>query len=91
MIKKIFLLFLIGGLPLLKVLLNSTIEVIKYYGNDILIFLFKTYITSPYAIVRIIMLIVSGFGIWIGFKNRKVLFTTVSFICEVVSIISFFC
>ena len=48
----------------------------------------EEYLTSPYFIVSVIMVIASGFGIWFGTKGGKVLFLIVSIICELVSFTS---
>ena len=48
----------------------------------------KDYLTSPYFIVGIIMAIASAFGIWFGAKGGKILFLTVSIICEIASVVS---
>lgn len=48
----------------------------------------EEYLTSPYFIVGVIMAIGSACGIWFGAKGGRVLFLTVSIICEVVSLVS---
>lgn len=48
----------------------------------------EDYLTSPYFITGVIMSIASAFGIWFGAKGGKILFLTVSIICEIVSVVS---
>lgn len=48
----------------------------------------EEYLTSPYFIVGVILLIASSFGIWFGVKGGRVLFLIVSIICEVASLVS---
>ena len=50
----------------------------------------EDYLTAPYFIVGVIMVICSAFGIWFGAKGGKVLFLIVSIICEVASLVSIF-
>ena len=48
----------------------------------------EDYLTSPYFITGVIMSIASAFGIWFGAKGGKILFLTVSIICEIASVVS---
>ena len=48
----------------------------------------EDYLTSPYFITGVIMSIASAFGIWFGAKGGKILFLTVTIICEIVSVVS---
>ena len=50
----------------------------------------EEYLTSPYFIVGVIMVVGSAFGIWFGAKGGKVLFLIVSIICELASLVSIF-
>ena len=48
----------------------------------------EDYLTSPYFITGVVMSIASAFGIWFGVKGGKILFLTVSIICEIASVVS---
>lgn len=48
----------------------------------------EDYLTSPYFITGVVMSIASAFGIWFGAKGGKILFLTVSIICEIASVVS---
>lgn len=48
----------------------------------------EDYLTSPYFITGVIMAVASCFGIWFGSRGGKVLFTIVSLITLVLSLVS---
>ena len=48
----------------------------------------EDYLTSPYFITGVVMSVASAFGIWFGAKGGKILFLTVSIICEIASVVS---
>lgn len=48
----------------------------------------EDYLTSSYFITGVIMTIASGFGIWFGRRGGKVLFSIVSLITMILSLVS---
>lgn len=48
----------------------------------------EDYLTSAYFITGFIMAIASACGIWLGVKDRKILFLVVSIVLEIISLAS---
>ena len=91
LISVLVLALLCGGIPLLKTVGQNMWKAIKYLfpvfagvGKMAL----EDYLTSPYFITGIIMVVASAFGIWFGKRKGKILYLIVSIICEVASLIS---
>ncbi len=98
MSKKIIPLFSIpvlallgGGIPLLKTLGQNMWKVIKCLFpvfSEVGKMALEDYLTSPYFITGIIMVVASAFGIWFGKSKGKKLYLIVSLVCEIASLIS---
>ena len=94
-LKKIILIFsvffIFGGVGAVTTLCEGIVEGFKMFFPllfDIAKMELEDYLTSPYFITGVIMTIASGFGIWFGSKNGKILFLIVSIICEIASAVS---
>lgn len=85
------LVLLLGGWVAFANLWSSVFEIIVAFfpfiaqGAKMAI---EEYFTSPYFITGIIMSIASAFGIWFGVKGGKMLFTIISLITALLSLVS---
>lgn len=81
--------FIFGGWPAIEALFGEiwmVVVSIVPFLPDIL----ENLLSDPYIITKIIMVVASGFGIWFGVKGGKRLFAVVSFVCEIVGLVSMF-
>ena len=88
-VPLVFLVF--GGTDAFVAFWQGLFECFKFMFPlffDIVKMELEDYLTSPYFITGVIMSIASGFGIWFGSKNGKILFLIVSIICEIAGAVS---